>query len=190
MAQTIEGFVGTSLDDARMSPIHWRVFALIAAGYFFDVADYVILGSLIPDMMRSGFATAAADRHRGQRHAVRAVRRHAGTGRVHRPLRPQDGVSVQPAAVRSGDDRGGVLAQLHLARRAALHRRHRSRRRTAAVLCLCRRVRAEEHPRPLHRRRADDRRRLVMAAVHPVRTRRSATRSAGAASGSSSVRAR
>jgi putative MFS transporter len=58
MAQTIEGFVGSSLDEARMSPIHWRVFALIAAGYFFDVADYVILGSLIPDMTRSGFATA------------------------------------------------------------------------------------------------------------------------------------
>lgn len=59
MAQTIEGFVGTSMDDARMSPIHYRVFALIAAGYFFDVADYVILGSLIPDMVRSGFATPA-----------------------------------------------------------------------------------------------------------------------------------
>ncbi len=58
MAQTIEGFVGTSMDDARMSPLHYRVFALIAAGYFFDVADYVILGSLIPDMTRSGFATA------------------------------------------------------------------------------------------------------------------------------------
>jgi putative MFS transporter len=59
MAQTIEGFVGTSLDNARLSPIHYRVFALIAAGYFFDVCDYVILGSLIPDMTRSGFATAA-----------------------------------------------------------------------------------------------------------------------------------
>jgi putative MFS transporter len=57
MAQTIEGFVGTSMDDARLSRIHYRVFALIAAGYFFDVADYVILGSLIPDMVRSGFAT-------------------------------------------------------------------------------------------------------------------------------------
>jgi MFS transporter, putative metabolite:H+ symporter len=58
MAQTIEGFVGSSLDNARMSPIHWRVFALIAAGYFFDVCDFVILGSLVPDMTRSGFATA------------------------------------------------------------------------------------------------------------------------------------
>jgi putative MFS transporter len=57
MAQTIEGFVGTSMDDARLSRIHYRVFALIAAGYFFDVADYVILGSLVPDMVRSGFAT-------------------------------------------------------------------------------------------------------------------------------------
>jgi len=59
MPQTVAGFVGSSLDDARMSSIHWRVFALIAAGYFFDVCDYVILGSLIPDMVRSGFATAA-----------------------------------------------------------------------------------------------------------------------------------
>ena len=59
MAQTIEGFVGTSMDNARLSPIHYRVFTLIAAGYFFAVADYVILGSLIPDMTRSGFATAA-----------------------------------------------------------------------------------------------------------------------------------
>jgi MFS transporter, putative metabolite:H+ symporter len=58
MAQSIEGFVGASMDNARLSPIHYRVFALIAAGYFFDVADYVILGSLIPDMTHSGFATA------------------------------------------------------------------------------------------------------------------------------------
>ena len=50
MAQSIEGFVGKSMDNARLSPIHYRVFTLIAAGYFFDVADYVILGSLIPDM--------------------------------------------------------------------------------------------------------------------------------------------
>jgi putative MFS transporter len=59
MAQTIEGFVGAALDEARMTPIHWRVFALISAGYFFDVCDYVILGALIPDMVRSGFATPA-----------------------------------------------------------------------------------------------------------------------------------
>src|SRR5271169_6574711 len=59
MAQSIEAFVGSAMDDSRMTPIHWRVFTLIAAGYFFDVADYVILGSLIPDTTHSNFATAA-----------------------------------------------------------------------------------------------------------------------------------
>ena len=59
MAQTIEGFVGTALDEARLTPIHWRVFALIAAGYFFDVCDYIVLGSLVPDMVQSKFATTA-----------------------------------------------------------------------------------------------------------------------------------
>ena len=59
MAQTIEGFVGTSLDDAKISPLHIRVIALIAAGYFFDVIDLIVLGSLIPDMVQSKFATAA-----------------------------------------------------------------------------------------------------------------------------------
>ena len=59
MAQTIEGFVGTSLDDAKISPLHIRVIALIAAGYFFDVIDLFVLGSLIPDMVQSKFATAA-----------------------------------------------------------------------------------------------------------------------------------
>ncbi|MGB7830939.1 MAG: MFS transporter, partial [Xanthobacteraceae bacterium] len=57
--QTIEGFVGTSLDDAKISPLHIRVIALIAAGYFFDVIDLIVLGSLIPDMVQSKFATPA-----------------------------------------------------------------------------------------------------------------------------------
>jgi putative MFS transporter len=59
VAQTIEGFVGTSLDDAKISLLHIRVIALIAAGYFFDVIDLIVLGSLIPDMVQSKFATAA-----------------------------------------------------------------------------------------------------------------------------------
>jgi putative MFS transporter len=58
-SQTVESFVNTSLDEARLSPLHWRVFSLIAAGYFLDVFDYVILGALVPDMVRSGFATPA-----------------------------------------------------------------------------------------------------------------------------------
>jgi putative MFS transporter len=59
MAQTIEGFVGNALDEAKISPLHIRVIALIAAGYFFDVIDLIVLGSLIPDMEQSKFATGA-----------------------------------------------------------------------------------------------------------------------------------
>jgi putative MFS transporter len=59
MAQTIEGFVGNALDDAKISPLHIRVIALIAAGYFFDVIDLIVLGSLIPDMVQTKFATGA-----------------------------------------------------------------------------------------------------------------------------------
>ena len=48
MAQTIEAFVGNALDEAKISPLHRRVIALIAAGYFFDVIDFTIFGSLVP----------------------------------------------------------------------------------------------------------------------------------------------
>src|SRR5579859_3504572 len=57
--QTIEGFVNAALDDAKISPLHRRVIALIAAGYFFDVIDFTVLGSLIPYILKSGFATPA-----------------------------------------------------------------------------------------------------------------------------------
>ncbi len=57
MAQTIEGFVGNALDDAKISPLHVKVIALIAAGYFFDVIDLIVLGALIPDMINTKFAT-------------------------------------------------------------------------------------------------------------------------------------
>jgi putative MFS transporter len=59
VAQTIEGFVGKALDDAKISQMHVKVVALIAAGYFFDVIDLIVLGSLIPDMLQSKFATGA-----------------------------------------------------------------------------------------------------------------------------------
>jgi MFS transporter, putative metabolite:H+ symporter len=59
VAQTIEGFVGSSLDEAKITPLHVKVIALIAAGYFFDVIDLIVLGSLIPDMIQSKFATGA-----------------------------------------------------------------------------------------------------------------------------------
>ncbi|MBW4090653.1 MAG: MFS transporter [Proteobacteria bacterium] len=57
MAQTIEGYVGAAMDDARLSPIHYRVFALIAAGYFFDVSNFIVLGALVPNMIQSHFLT-------------------------------------------------------------------------------------------------------------------------------------
>jgi putative MFS transporter len=57
VAQTIEAFVGNSLDDAKLSPLHKKVIGLIAAGYFFDVIDLIVLGSLIPDMIATKFAT-------------------------------------------------------------------------------------------------------------------------------------
>ncbi len=59
MAQTIEGFVGSALDEAKITRLHVHVIALIAAGYFFDVIDLIVLGSLIPDMVQSKFATGA-----------------------------------------------------------------------------------------------------------------------------------
>ena len=57
MAQTIEAFVGNALDNAKISTLHKKVVALIAAGYFFDVIDLIVLGNLIPDMIDTHFAT-------------------------------------------------------------------------------------------------------------------------------------
>src|SRR5271169_3981804 len=59
VAQTIEGFVGAALDDAKISPLHRKIVALIAAGYFFDVIDFTIFGSLVPYILQSKFATGA-----------------------------------------------------------------------------------------------------------------------------------
>ncbi|HZP76490.1 MAG TPA: MFS transporter [Pseudolabrys sp.] len=57
MAQTIEAFVGRALDEAKISPLHKRIVALIAAGYFFDVIDFTVFGSLVPYIVQSKFAT-------------------------------------------------------------------------------------------------------------------------------------
>jgi putative MFS transporter len=59
VAQTIEGFVGNALDNAKISPLHRRVIGLIAAGYFFDVIDFTVFGSLVPFILQSKFATGA-----------------------------------------------------------------------------------------------------------------------------------
>ena len=44
--------------SATARSCHWRVLALVAGGYFFDVLDLTILGALVPDMVKSGFLTA------------------------------------------------------------------------------------------------------------------------------------
>lgn len=56
---TIEAFVAAGLDGAAITSLHVRIFTLIAAGYFFDVLNFVVMGSLIPDMVQSGFSTAS-----------------------------------------------------------------------------------------------------------------------------------
>ena len=58
-AQTIEGYVNAALDEAKISPLHRRVVALIAAGYFCDVIDFTVFGSLVPFIIKSGFGAAA-----------------------------------------------------------------------------------------------------------------------------------
>src|SRR5580704_7289638 len=55
--QTIEAYVGDAMDNAAMGSIHWRVLALVAAGYFCDVLDFTIFGALVPDLKASGFVT-------------------------------------------------------------------------------------------------------------------------------------
>jgi putative MFS transporter len=56
-AQSIEAFIGTAMDNARMSALHYWAFALIAAGLFFDVSNFIVLGILVPDMLQTHFAT-------------------------------------------------------------------------------------------------------------------------------------
>src|ERR1700678_3298325 len=47
------------MDNAPMGALHWRVLALVAAGYFCDVIDFTIFGALVPDLIKSGFVTQA-----------------------------------------------------------------------------------------------------------------------------------
>lgn len=58
-ARTIEAYVAAGIDGAAITALHVRIFGLIAAGYFFDVLNFVVMGSLIPDMVQTGFSTAA-----------------------------------------------------------------------------------------------------------------------------------
>ena len=59
MAQSIVEYIDTTLDNAAIGRMHSRVFAIVTAGLFFDVIDFILLGSLVPDMVRTHFASPA-----------------------------------------------------------------------------------------------------------------------------------
>ena len=57
IGQSVENFVAETMDDAPLTSFHWRVIALISAGLFLDLLDIAVFGSLVPQMVRSHFAT-------------------------------------------------------------------------------------------------------------------------------------
>jgi MFS transporter, putative metabolite:H+ symporter len=54
---SIEEFVGAAMDEAKLSATHYWAFALIAAGLFFDVSNFIVFGILVPNMLQTHFAT-------------------------------------------------------------------------------------------------------------------------------------
>ncbi|MFZ0609446.1 MAG: MFS transporter [Xanthobacteraceae bacterium] len=57
MKRSIADYVAAVMDDAPMTSFHWRVVALISAGFFLDLVDIAVFGSVVPDMISSHFAT-------------------------------------------------------------------------------------------------------------------------------------
>ena len=105
-SQTIEGFVGAALDDAKISPLHRKVIALIAAGYFFDVIDFTVFGSLVPFILQSKFATGAEVAAIGSATIFGMFLGTAGQGEFSDRFGRTIHLSVQPAAVRHLHDPG------------------------------------------------------------------------------------
>ena len=95
MAQSIEGFVNDAMDNAEMSGAHWRALALITAGLFFDLVDLAIFGGLVPDMVKDQFLTLGNVPFVVTGVLLGIVLRLRRAGRAHRPLRPQDGLSME-----------------------------------------------------------------------------------------------
>ena len=56
MSRSVATYVAEAMDDAPMSAFHWRVVALISAGFFLDLVDIAVFGSIVPDMVSSHFA--------------------------------------------------------------------------------------------------------------------------------------
>ena len=57
VSRSIATYVAEAMDDAPMTSFHWRVVALISAGFFLDLVDIAVFGSVVPDMLSSHFAT-------------------------------------------------------------------------------------------------------------------------------------
>ena len=190
MAQTIEGFVGTSLDNAKISPLHIKVIALIAAGYFFDVIDLIVLGSLIPDMLATKFATGPEAAWIGSATVFGMFIGAAGQGQFSDRWGRKIVYQFNLLLFGIFTILGAFAPTVWWLVVGALHRRHRPRRRAAARLRLRRRIFAQGDPRPHPRDRALHRRRLRVADRPRCSRCSSAIRSAGAASGSSSASAR
>ena len=52
-----EEYIAETMDDAPLTRTHYKIFGLISAGYFFDIANLAVFGSLVPLMLRSQFLT-------------------------------------------------------------------------------------------------------------------------------------
>ena len=57
VSRSVAIYVAEAMDDAPMTSFHWRVVALISAGFFLDLVDIAVFGSVVPDMLSSHFAT-------------------------------------------------------------------------------------------------------------------------------------
>jgi len=144
MAQTVEGFVNNALDEAKISPLHKRVIALIAAGYFCDVIDYTIYGSLVPFIIKSGFAATDAALIGSATIIGLAIGTPARA--IFRPVRPQVRLSVQSFVLRHPHHPRRIHAERHTAGHLPLLGRNKPGRRAATRLRLCGRMGAQTHP--------------------------------------------
>ena len=100
-----------SLDNAKISPLHIKVIGLIAAGYFFDVIDLIVLGSLIPDMLATKFATGPEAAWIGSATVLGMFIGAAGQGQFTDRWGRKIGLPVQSSAVRRVHDPRRIRAE-------------------------------------------------------------------------------
>ena len=56
--ESVESFVSRTMDVAPLTRTHYKIFGLISAGYFFDIANLVVFGSLVPVMLQTKFLSS------------------------------------------------------------------------------------------------------------------------------------